>query len=210
MADNLINVKVDDKELKRLARKLGVASETLPKILVGAIRSTATSTKTIIKNNVRKALPELPAGQIAKRIYIKPKATRTRLSTIIHIVLKTIPLKKIRGVKGKGRYRGKKYKSSYITWKGRMFPQAFKATMPSGHQGIFMQKFADRSKPILTWTGDIIGAGQPLIGGLPIQELGVSVGDVYHNASGVKQNIDKQSTEKLRINIVKRFNRLVK
>jgi len=209
MAKDLVEIKVDDKQLRRMARQLGVARKQIPKVLVRALRKTATQTRTIIKNTVRGKVPELPASRVHKKTYINPKATTSKLSTIVNIFLSTIPLKMIKGVRGKGRYRGAKAKQSYITWKGQSFPNAFRATMPSGHMGIFMRKYADGSKPILTWNAKILGGGD-LAKGLPIQELGASVGDVYHNAPGVKASIDKQASEKLRVNIVSQFNRLIK
>jgi len=204
MAENFVDIKVDDKEMKQLAKKMGAAKKQLPKVICGALRKTATNARTIIKNVIRGKVPSLPSSQVHKRTYIRPKATYSKLSTIVHVALNMIPLKKIKGVKGKGRNPSK----SYITWNGRTFPHAFRATMPSGHIGIFMRKFEDRSKPILTWRGELLGGGE-LGKGLPIQELGVSVGDVYHNAPGVKAEIDKQATEKLRINITSQFNRIM-
>ncbi len=209
MAENLIDIKVEDKEIKRMAQQYGIAKKQLPKVMCGAIRKTATATRTIIKNVIRGKAPEFPSSRVHKRTYIRPKATYIRLSTIVNIALRTIPLIKIKGVKGKGKYRGKKARSSYITWKGRTYPHAFKTTMPSGHTGIFMRKFADRSKPILTWTGEILGGGKSGPG-LPIQELGASVGDVFHNSPGVKGKIDREATEKLRVNITNQFTRLIK
>jgi len=205
MPERLVEVKVDDKELKQMARRMGIAKKALPKVVCRAIRSTATQTRTIIKNVVRGKIPELPASQVHKRTYIRPKATYGKLSSIVNISWRIIPLKRIRGVRGKGRNPSK----SYISWKGKTFPHAFRATMPSGHVGIFMRKFLDRSKPILTWAGELLGM-EELGKGLPIQELGVNVKDVYHTAPSVKEKIDTQTTEKLRINITSQFNRLIK
>lgn len=209
MAENLISVRVDDKQMTALANRMGIAKKKLPGVVSSAIRKTAGQARTVIKYVVRLRVPQLPAGQIHKRTFIKPKSTRSRLSSVVNIALGPIPLKKIKGVKGKGRYRGKKGRSSYISWRGREFPHAFRATMPSGHMGIYMRKFSDSSKPILTWSGGLLGTGEPGKG-LPIQELGVSVGDVYHNAPGVKKKIDKTVTIKLRKNIVNQFNRLMR
>lgn len=206
---NLIGIKVDDKELRKLARRLGVAKKQLPKVITRALRATATKTRTIIKNEIRKVVPELPAGRVHKRTNIHPKATFSRLSTRINISWALIPLKRIKGVRGKGRYRGKKGGASYITWKGKSFPHAFRATMPSGHQGIFMRKFASGGKPILSYTGSLLTTGEPNQG-LPISELGINVKEIYNKAPGVRQSIDKQATEKLRVAVVQQLNRLIK
>jgi len=200
----LVSIKTDTKQLKQMSRALKGVKNGLRKVVLRALKTTARQVKTVTKNEIRKAVPELPAARVGKRIYISPKATFNKLSTTVRVSWSLIPLKRVKGVRGKGRYPSK----SYIKWKGHVYPQAFRATMPSGHVGIFMRKFASGGKPVLSYTGDLISQGQPGPG-LPIQELGINVKEVVIKGSGVKQNIEKQSNTKLRVNITKQFNYLI-
>ena len=81
---------------------------------------------------------------------------------------------------------------------------AFKATMPRGHAGIFMRKYIGGDKPILTYTGAILGGGTPLGPNLPIQELGVSVAHTVEDA-GLLKGIENDASVEIRKNITDRF-----
>lgn len=212
MADKLVEVKIKDRELRSLARKMGITRKQIPTVLSRALKATAKNVRTIIKQQILRKEPSLPSGQIHRRTRIRAKASIRKLFSIVGIASTLIPLKKIKGVRGKGRFRGGKSRPSYIVWKGKSYPRAFRATMPSGMQGIFMRKFSSGQKPILSFTGDLITTGEPNKNprGLPIQEIGINLKEVFHKASGVKQQIDKESTAKLRVNIISQIKRLIK
>lgn len=198
--ESAIQVKIDDTELKLLQQRVGLAERDLKRVLSRAINSTASSSRTETKRAVLAKAPYLPSSQVLRRLFIRPKASPSKLITYVNAAAMPIPVIKTKGVKG-GQIVGKPghKRRRPVSWAGGVLAHAFRATMLRGHTGIFMRKYLGGGKPILTFTGQILGEGQKMVPRKPIQELGVSLGHSLWDV--ISPPTEQWTTRKLKENV---------
>ena len=158
---------------KQISRDIGI---TVPKIV--------TRSKISAMNRATKRVHTEVGREVAKVTGIKPKRLvtqtlkhyrynkRSEQARVFYGFRKDIPLSKV--VKGKTLRGAGKY-SQYLkgTLKGKTLGNAFRATMPSGHQGLFVRKGSKRlpiqevainlqevATPILARVGNKIGPAE--------------------------------------------------
>lgn len=171
MAQNLVEIKVDENKLDRLKRQLSHIPNGINKVVARAINKVASSARTQV---VRKISAESGAKQKAIRSAISlSRANYTKWLAVIRIKNKRVPLIKFGARQNK---KGVAYKipggqSGFIA-------SAFIQTMPkTGHKGVFIRKGVAR---------------------LPIAEqFGPGIGSIYENAAGLAVSVMEQTYKDL-------------
>lgn len=202
--ENLVEIKLDDRKLALIRKRLKNFPRAMPKVMSRGINRTATSARTKARRLIAK---ELGVKQkiIAKGITLK-RATYSRWRADLQFAGKRIPLH----VFG-ARQTAKGVSISTGTGKTTGFyPGAFIAQMQSGHVGVFKRVEDSRiRKPrkkkfiIGTFRRNDPSAGRFCWPALPIYELdAVSVGGyLAGDAAGVVDELVEESGKDLEKNI---------
>lgn len=195
MTEEMIQIKLEDAELKEFERRLGATARALPKVVSRGINRTAQQGRTLIGRRLREHI-KIRAGDVAKRIYISPKATYQSLVARINISGRTIPLKAF----------GIRQTAKGVTWAAPL-AMGLRSLVP--HAFMLYEKVAIRAPK--GWNpeseGWTIRAGAifesiKLVPRLPfIWVRGPSLGEAYFNIGGLAAACEKEVCEKLVPNV---------
>lgn len=178
MAKALVEVVIDDKEIKHLERQLAGIRDGMPRVMSRSINKVLSSART---ESARQIAGEIKVKvTTARRGMIILKATFEKWFGTITLSARRIPLIEF-GARELKKQGGVSYRIEK-EGKRKRIPRAFIATMPTGHKGVFMRK------PIGVKKGSAIvrRRGAPLVPRLPIGELrGPSIKDVFRNAPAI-------------------------
>ena len=179
----MLEIRYDNDKIRRLERELaGFSRNSLPKVMSRGLNRTATSARTATSRMLA-GEASLKISDVRKRITLK-KATYHRWRAGIKISRRRIPLISF----------GARQTKKGITYKKAgervLIRHAFKATMKSGHTGVFRRMAGSR---------------------LPITELkGPSMGQVFVGAQDKAQAIYRASMRKLEKNIHDQVNLILR
>ena len=143
MAGPLLSVRYDDRALKNLAYQARNLRGGLARIVPPAINRVTAWTRTQIKRQVaRQAKIKIGA---ANKLLRQRKASRAKWSAEVAVENRRIGIAKFVG----GRCRKGRVTASFPSGRSQSYPQHFRATMPTGHKGIFVRARVVRpGKPI--------------------------------------------------------------
>jgi len=176
MAEPLVEIKLNEAELARVRKKLSGIRGAMPRVMSRSINRTAASGRVEVARRIASAV-KLTQTVVKKAIRLY-KATYTRWRANLSLSDKGIPLI---------RYGARQLKKG-VTYQlarggGRQLMRgAFKATMPSGHTGVFLRA--------------------PRAGRLPIKEqYGPSLGQLFERTSAIAAEIREKMSVTLKKNI---------
>jgi len=192
-----VQIKIEDEELREFERRLGATANALPKVVSRGINRTADQGRTLISRRLRERM-RLRDRDIKARLTIAPRATYQRWLSRINIGTGGIPLLGF----------GARQTAAGITWAPplamglrALIPHAFKATMPTGHMGIFIRAPVGGGFKGRIRAGEI-SEGVKLVPRLPILAVvGPSLAEAYFNVGGLAAGCEKEVAEKLVPNI---------
>ena len=170
----MLEIRYDNDKIKRLERELrGFPKNSLPKVMSRALNRTGTEARTKVSRVFSRKLG-LKVKDIRERVTLT-RASYRNWRSVVKISRKRIPLIRF----------GARETNKGITYKKAgervLIRHAFKATMKSGHTGVFKRKLSAR---------------------LPISELrGPSLGQVFVSAQDEANRIYRESMQRLSKNI---------
>ena len=131
MAGPLLSVRYDDRALKNLAYQARNLRGGLARIVPPAINRVTAWTRTQIKRQVARQA-KIKVGA-ANKLLRQRKASRAKWSAEVAVENRRIGIAKFVGGR-KGRVT-----ASFPSGRSQSYPQHFRATMPTGHKGIFVR-----------------------------------------------------------------------
>ena len=174
-SDKLVEIKFDERQLRRIELMLRGIPKALPQVISRAINRTASPAKTDISKEIREEI-NATAKRVNERLILK-KATYQNWVASIHISRRRLPLMAF----------GAKQTATGVSYqikKGggrKTIKSAFTATMMSGHEGVFKRKGEAR---------------------FPIAEkFGPSIGMVFESSESLISRITAKANEMLKHNI---------
>lgn len=177
MAENLVEIKFDEKKLRKIQLMLRDMPREMPKVMSKAVNITAKSIRAEMARRIANET-NMKVGAIKKFGMDWEKATYSRWQSIIGISGRRIPLIGFKGtkqIKTGVSYQIKK------TGGRQTIKSTFIAVMQSGHKGVFKREGEAR---------------------LPIVELrGPSIGRVFEDAAGLARTVTQSAYKKLEQNI---------
>jgi len=170
----MLEIRYDNDKIKRLERELaGFPRNSLPKVMSRSLNRTATEARTKVSRVFSQKLG-LKVKDIRERVTLL-RASYSKWMSAVKISRRRIPLI---GFSARQTKKGVTYKKE---GERILIRHAFKATMKSGHTGIFKRKFSGR---------------------LPISELrGPSLAQVFVGAPEAADAIYRESMQRLSKNI---------
>jgi len=192
-----VQIKIEDQELKEFECRLGATANALPKVVSRGINRTADQGRTLISRRLREQM-KLRDRDIKARLTIAPRATYARWFSRINIGTGGIPVLGF----------GARQTAAGVTWAPplamglrALIPHAFKATMPTGHMGIFIRAPVGGGFKGRMRAGEI-SEGVKLVPRLPILAVvGPSLAEAYFNVGGLAASCEKEVAGKLIPNI---------
>lgn len=100
MAERTLDIKFDEKKLRRIAKQFSRWPKAMPKIMKESINSTASKARTRVKKRIGELLKGVRKKDIHRRIDLR-KATLTRWAATITFTSKGFPLSKLGVRKGR-------------------------------------------------------------------------------------------------------------
>lgn len=146
-----IDIKVDSRRVQHALSQL--ASDLQDKAIMRAVNKTAAAAKTAASREIRAQGYNIKAAAISKSLLIH-RATKHDLKAVISVTGKPIPLLAYGG-RQVGRGVSVQVKNGRKIIRG-----AFIATMPSGHQGVFV-RVGKRHKKVMR-NGHVVWSGLPI------------------------------------------------
>jgi len=146
-----LELRVDNRELMR---HLTAIERAIPRIVPRALNRGATAARTVLVSTIRADIG-LKARDVRRRTFIE-RATRGRLTARVSASRKRLPLIQFRArgpEPSRGRGRGVRAK---VPGGAGRYPNAFIATMASGHRGVYRRVRRARL-PITELHGPSIG-----------------------------------------------------
>ena len=175
-SEKLIEIKFDERKLRRLEHTLRGIPRAMPRVMARSINKTAVSARASAARKIS-AVFRMKISDIKKGIRLR-KASSSRWMAELYFYGRRQPLLAFGARQTK---KGVSYQIGRTTGRKRA-DSAFIQTMPSsGHMGVFKRKGMER---------------------LPIQELfGVSVGHVFRTSGRMLEEAKAEASEKLHHNI---------
>ena len=170
----MLEIRYDNDKIKRFERELaGFPRNSLPKVMSRGLNRTATEARTRASRLLSQKIG-VKVKDIRERVTLQ-RASYSKWRSFVKISRRRIPLISF----------GARQTKKGVTYKKEgervLIRHAFKATMKSGHTGIFKRKFSSR---------------------LPISELrGPSLGQVFVGAPEAADAIYRESMQRLGKNI---------
>ena len=170
----MLEIRYDNDKIKRFERELaGFPRNSLPKVMSRGLNRTATEARTRASRLLSQKIG-VKVKDIRERVTLQ-RASYSKWRSFVKISRRRIPLISF----------GARQTKKGVTYKKEgeriLIRHAFKATMKSGHTGIFKRKFSSR---------------------LPISELrGPSLGQVFVGAPEAADAIYRESMQRLSKNI---------
>jgi len=196
MTEEVIQIKIEDQELREFERRLGETANALPKVVSRGINRTADQGRTLISRRLRDVM-KLRDRDIKARLTINPRATFRRWLSRINIGTRGIVLL---GFAARQTAAGVTWAPPLAMGLRSLIPHAFKATMPSGHTAIFIREPVGGGLKARIRAGEISeGALVPRLRILEV--VGPSLAEAYFNVGGLAASCEKEVSEKLVPNI---------
>ncbi len=195
----LVEIVIDDKEIKRLERQLSAFPKAMPGVMSRSINKTTTSARVVSANQIN-AKTGIKKTVIKKGLPIF-KATLARWVGRIHFSGRRIP---VINLEARQTNKGVTYRSTET--KGRvLIKSAFKARMPlpsgfrkPGHLGVFVRKVQG-------------GKFKEYDGRLPIgEQRGPSLKEIFVNAPAIVAAVTRKAFGTLEIEITRQVNLIFK
>jgi len=192
-----VQIKIEDQELKEFECRLGATANALPKVVSRGINRTADQGRTLISRRLREQM-KLRDRDIKARLTIAPRATYGRWLSRINIGTGGIP---VLGFGARQTAAGVIWAPPLAMGLRALIPHAFKATMPTGHMGIFIRAPVGGGFKGRIRAGEI-SEGVKLVPRLPILAVvGPSLAEAYFNVGGLAASCEKEVAGKLIPNI---------
>ena len=193
-----VQIKIEDQELKEFECRLGATANALPKVVSRGINRTADQGRTLISRRLREQM-KLRDRDIKARLTIAPRATYGRWLSRINIGTGGIPVLGF----------GARQTAAGVTWAPplamglrALIPHAFKATMPSGHTGIFIREEKGKDRhPRRIRVGEISELAELVKRSPILAVIGPSLAEAYFNVGGLAASCEKEVAGKLIPNI---------
>jgi hypothetical protein len=188
MSTPFVEVKYDETQLRRIQKMLRDVPRGMATVMPRAINRTTTSAKVQIGREIA-AEVVLTQATVKKNI-LQTKASRDRWVGELHISPRRIPL-----INFKATHLKKGGVSYQIERAGgrQKIAGAFKATMGSGHEGVFIRKY---------YYQDLYRASGQSVRRMPIRELrGPSLGVVFDESPSIVNSVMSQTGRTLEKNV---------
>lgn len=194
----LVDIKFDERKIKRLEKKLGTFKKKMPRVMSRSINKTLTSARVQATNEITQKIALKKTR--AKRAMVLTKATFARWSGKIHFQKRRI---RIIAFGARQTNKGVTYKISK-TGGRKLIPGAFITTVRkrqrAENRGVFARKFKKGSKPKRVDRWPIIQQRGPSMGSLFGKNLNIRDKVI----EGAAKNLTKFITAQVKLILEKR------